>query len=143
MNKKNTPRNKAQGIENLQSHSNILANVPQSFIPTRAEIERSLCRTEVHALELSQCADGINSYEAERFGHLSLTPRIWDLENKGYVFDKKDVVWIDAMGKSHNGVTVYKFIEWRADMFGRKDKNKAQADLDHANQLSLFDLEMV
>jgi hypothetical protein len=140
--KKNTPHKKAQGIKNLQSHSNLLDNAQQSLIPTRAKVESSLCLTEAHALKLSQCADGINCHDAARFGHLSFTARIWDLENKGYVFDKPEFDLIDAVGNTHKNVVFYKFIEWREDMIGCKDKAKAQAALDLAKQLPLFDLEM-
>lgn len=139
--KKEAPHIEVQGAKNTHSHSNSSTDAPQSKPCTRAEIERSLCPSEAHALKLSQREHGINRYEADRLGHGSLTARIWDLENKGYVFDKKDVTWINSQGEPYRGVTVYKFIEWRADMFGCKDKDKAQADLDHANQLPLFDLE--
>lgn len=147
--KKNTPHTKTQGIKNLQSHSNILANAPQSLIPTREKVECSLCPTEAHALELSQRAAGINDQGAALFGHLSFTARIWDLENKGYVFDKPEVDWIDSVGKLHKNVVFYKFIEWRADLIGCKDKAKVRKDeektlsaINLAKQLPLFDSEI-
>ena len=128
----------------------ITATITQQAKPlTMADIERSLCPTEAHALELSQRAAGINDQGAALFGHLSFTARIWDLENKGYVFDKPEVDWIDSVGKLHKNVVFYKFIEWRADLIGCKDKAKVRKDeektlsaINLAKQLPLFDSEM-
>ena len=131
-----------QGNQKLSTqHSNSPTDKTQSKPFTRAEIERSLCPSEAHALALSQRENGINRYEADRLGHGSFTARVWDLENKGYVFDKKDVTWINSQGEPYHGVTVYTFIEWRADMFGCKDKDRAQEAIDQSNQLNLFGLE--
>lgn len=142
MNKKNTPRNKAQGIENLQSHSNILANAPQAR--TQSEIERDLTFTQSKMLKLTQLPNGTNDIEAlEKYGLGNFIQRKCEGQNLGYVFDEQRETYTDNQGIEHPCMIRFRFIEWRADMVGCKDKAKAQEALDLANQLSLFDLEMV
>jgi hypothetical protein len=134
--KKNTPHKKAQGIKNLRSHSNLLTNVQQAW--TQAEIERGLAPMQAKALRLIRLPNGMNDIEAsEKYGLGNFIQR-----NLGFVLDEQDDTYTDNQGIEHRNMKRFRFIEWRADMIGCKDKAKAQADLDNANQLSLFDLEM-
>jgi hypothetical protein len=140
--KKNTPHKKAQGIKNLQSHSNLLTNASQAR--TQAKIERSLTFTQSKALNLTQLPNGTNDIEAlEKHGLGNFIQRKWELQNLGFVFDEQRETYTDNQGIEHPRMIRFRFIEWRAGMIGCKDKDKAQEALDLANQLSLFDLEMV
>jgi hypothetical protein len=139
--KKNTPHKKAQGIKNLRSHSNLLTNVQQAW--TQAEIERGLAPMQAKALRLIRLPNGMNDIEAsEKYGLGNFIQRKCELQNLGFVLDEQDDTYTDNQGIEHRNMKRFRFIEWRADMIGCKDKAKAQADLDNANQLSLFDLEM-
>jgi hypothetical protein len=140
--KKNTPHKKAQGIKNLQSHSNLLTNVQQAW--TQAEIERGLAPMQAKALRLIRLPNGMNDIEAsEKHGLGNFIQRKCEVQNLGFVFDEQDENYTDNQGIEHPHMKRFRFIEWRADMVGCKDKDKAQAALDLAKQLPLFDLETI
>ena len=64
------------------------------------------------ALDLTRRAGGINRFEAEQYGQASLTVRVWELIELGYIFSKNREVWIDPKGCKHYGVVRYTYLGW-------------------------------
>lgn len=83
---------------------------------TQAHIERSLTPSEAQALDLirNTGSKGMNRYEAPDCGHGSLTQRVSDLQDKGFLFTKTRETWIDPAGKPHTGVVRYHYLGWKA-----------------------------
>lgn len=105
---KNTPHNKAQGMnENLSnSHSTDTGTLSQ------AQIERDLKPSQSHALRLTRLPNGANNYEALHDGHLSFIARVMDLRDKGFVFAETIETVIDMFGIEHKGVKRFKYLYW-------------------------------
>ena len=83
---------------------------------TQQSIEKSLPPSEAHALDLIRQAGtkGLNRYEAPELGHGSLTQRVSNLQDKGFLIGKTREVWTDPAGKAHAGVVRYHYLGWKA-----------------------------
>lgn len=82
---------------------------------TQAYIEQNLRPSEAHALDLIRNAGskGLNRYEAPELGHGSLTQRVSNLQDKGFLISKTRETWIDPAGKAHSGVVRYHYLGWK------------------------------
>ena len=82
---------------------------------TQQSIEKSLQPSEAHALDLIRQAGakGLNNYEATALGHYSLTQRVMDLDNKGFLISSTRETWTDPTGKALANVARYHYLGWK------------------------------
>jgi hypothetical protein len=79
----------------------------------QSQIERSLNPSEALALDIIRKNAGINRYQADiHFGHGSLSQRVSELKELGFLFHSKPKTYIDAQGNERSGVAHYTYLGW-------------------------------
>lgn len=79
----------------------------------QAQIERSLKPSEALALDIIRDNEGINRYQADiHCNHGSLTQRVSDLKDLGFLFHTEPKLYIDAQGNERKGVAHYSYLGW-------------------------------
>ncbi len=91
---------------------------------TQAQIERSLQPSNALALDIIRNHAGINRFQADiHCGHGSLTQRVSDLKDLGFLFHTELRPYIDAKGNERSGVAHYTYMGWAEP--APKDDDKA------------------
>lgn len=79
------------------------------------QIECTLTPCYALALDVLRRYAGINRYQAEiDHGHGSLTQRVSDLKDMGFVIYAEYKPYIDSHGKEHKRVAHYTYLGWAA-----------------------------
>lgn len=90
----------------------------------QAQIERSLKPSEALALDIIRDNAGINRYQADiHCNHGSLTQRVSDLKDLGFLFHTDYKAYVDLQGNERSGVAHYTYMGWAEP--APKDDDKA------------------
>jgi hypothetical protein len=81
---------------------------------TMEQVEKGLTPSLAIALDIIRDNPLINRYQADiHYGHGSLTQRVSELREKGFLIDSIEKTYIDLQGNERHGVAHYVYQGWK------------------------------